>query len=102
MIGKSCSLTLHPLPYPSLIVQILCISCKFLLCLFSCLVYSAGYTFQQPEIFEFDHIHAYSNIGSPVAILYGALGTDCFRELHYTLTDAAKEVCYLHSRIIIM
>ncbi|KAK3016326.1 hypothetical protein RJ639_007306, partial [Escallonia herrerae] len=48
-------------------------------------------TFQQPELFEFDHIHIDSSIGSPVAILYGALGTDCFKKFHLTLVEAAKE-----------
>ncbi|KAK3011338.1 hypothetical protein RJ639_011725, partial [Escallonia herrerae] len=48
-------------------------------------------TFQQPELFEFDHIHIDSSIGSPVAILYGALGTNCFKEFHLTLVEAAKE-----------
>ncbi|XP_024024438.1 UDP-glucose:glycoprotein glucosyltransferase isoform X2 [Morus notabilis] len=48
-------------------------------------------SFQQPELFEFDHIHVHSSAGSPVAILYGALGTDCFREFHFTLVEAAKE-----------
>ncbi|MBA0619843.1 hypothetical protein Godav_005640 [Gossypium davidsonii] len=46
---------------------------------------------QQPETYDFDHIHFDSNIMSPVAILYGALGTDCFRGFHVTLTQAAKE-----------
>ncbi|KAF4392729.1 hypothetical protein F8388_010752 [Cannabis sativa] len=50
-----------------------------------------GDSFQQPELFDFDHIHFDSSIGSPVAILYGALGTDCFREFHFTLVHAAKE-----------
>lgn len=48
-------------------------------------------SFQQPELFEFDHVHADSKAGSPVAILYGALGTDCFREFHLALVEAAKE-----------
>ncbi|XP_050375561.1 UDP-glucose:glycoprotein glucosyltransferase [Argentina anserina] len=48
-------------------------------------------SFQQPEIFEFDHIHLDSTVGSLVAILYGALGTGCFREFHVTLVEAAKE-----------
>lgn len=52
---------------------------------------SAGNTFQQPELFDFDHVHFDSNIASPIAILYGALGTDCFREFHITLTEASKE-----------
>lgn len=52
---------------------------------------SSGDSFQQPEIFEFDHIHFDSSVGSPVAVLYGALGTDCFREFHLTLVEAAKE-----------
>ncbi|KAB2620435.1 UDP-glucose:glycoprotein glucosyltransferase-like [Pyrus ussuriensis x Pyrus communis] len=51
----------------------------------------SGDSFQQPELFEFDHIHFDSSIGSPVAVLYGALGTDCFREFHLTLVEAAKE-----------
>ncbi|KAM6554272.1 hypothetical protein CsatB_015034 [Cannabis sativa] len=50
-----------------------------------------GDSFQQPELFDFDHIHFDSSIGSPVAILYGALGTDCYREFHFTLVHAAKE-----------
>ncbi|GMH06742.1 hypothetical protein Nepgr_008582 [Nepenthes gracilis] len=48
-------------------------------------------SFQQPELFEFDHIYFDSNFSSPIAILYGALGTDCFREFHTTLVKAAKE-----------
>ncbi|KAL6178989.1 hypothetical protein ACLB2K_050505 [Fragaria x ananassa] len=48
-------------------------------------------SFQQPELFEFDHIHFDSTVGSPVAVLYGALGTGCFREFHVTLVEAAKE-----------
>ncbi|PHT63712.1 UDP-glucose:glycoprotein glucosyltransferase [Capsicum annuum] len=44
-----------------------------------------------PEIFEFDHVHPESNVGSSVAILYGALGTDCFEQFHRTLTSAARE-----------
>ncbi|KAJ4832577.1 hypothetical protein Tsubulata_030778 [Turnera subulata] len=51
----------------------------------------AGDSFQQPELFDFDHIHYDSRTGSPVAVLYGALGTDCFREFHATLAAAAKE-----------
>ncbi|MBA0815114.1 hypothetical protein Gohar_020885 [Gossypium harknessii] len=50
-----------------------------------------GDFFQQPELYDFDHIHFDSNIASPVAILYGALGTECFREFHVTLVQAAKE-----------
>lgn len=49
-------------------------------------------SFQQPELFDFDHIHFDSNFASPVAILYGALGTDCFKEFHVNLVQAAKEV----------
>ncbi|CAN0880692.1 UDP-glucose:glycoprotein glucosyltransferase [Linum grandiflorum] len=51
----------------------------------------AGDSFQQPELFDFDHIHFDSHAGSPVAVLYGAIGTDCFAELHATLVAAAKE-----------
>nr|XP_043627577.1 UDP-glucose:glycoprotein glucosyltransferase [Erigeron canadensis] len=50
-----------------------------------------GDIFQQPELFDFDHLYFDSSIGSPVAILYGALGTDCFREFHRSLVKAAKE-----------
>ncbi|KAJ9552536.1 hypothetical protein OSB04_016581 [Centaurea solstitialis] len=50
-----------------------------------------GDIFQQPELFEFDHVHFASSIGSPIAILYGALGTDCFKEFHMSLVEAAKE-----------
>ncbi|CAL1385560.1 unnamed protein product [Linum trigynum] len=51
----------------------------------------AGDSFQQPELFDFDHIHFNSRAGSPVAILYGAIGTDCFKEFHAVLVIAAKE-----------
>ncbi|XP_009780014.1 UDP-glucose:glycoprotein glucosyltransferase isoform X1 [Nicotiana sylvestris] len=44
-----------------------------------------------PELFEFDHVHPDSNVGSPVAILYGALGTYCFEQFHRTLANAARE-----------
>ncbi|GMJ03532.1 UDP-GLUCOSE:GLYCOPROTEIN GLUCOSYLTRANSFERASE, PRIORITY IN SWEET LIFE 2 [Hibiscus trionum] len=50
-----------------------------------------GDSFQQPELYDFDHVHFDSNLMSPVAILYGALGTECFREFHLTLVEAAKE-----------
>lgn len=56
------------------------------------LVASAGDSFKQPELFDFDHIHFDSSADSPVAILYGALGTDCFRKFHVSLVEAAKEV----------
>ncbi|KAJ8755614.1 hypothetical protein K2173_022209 [Erythroxylum novogranatense] len=51
----------------------------------------AGDSIQQPELFDFDHVHFNSRAGSPVAILYGALGTDCFRQFHVILVEAAKE-----------
>ncbi|XP_021717311.1 UDP-glucose:glycoprotein glucosyltransferase-like [Chenopodium quinoa] len=50
-----------------------------------------GDSSQQPELFEFDHVYSVSNSSSPVAILYGALGTKCFREFHGALVNAAKE-----------
>lgn len=46
-------------------------------------------------MFDFDHVHFDSSTASPIAILYGALGTDCFKEFHVTLVQAAKEVYYL-------
>ncbi|KAJ7002680.1 UDP-glucose:glycoprotein glucosyltransferase isoform X1 [Populus alba x Populus x berolinensis] len=51
----------------------------------------AGDSFQQPELFDFDHVHFESLSGSPVTILYGALGTDCFKEFHSALVEAAKQ-----------
>ncbi|XP_058110357.1 UDP-glucose:glycoprotein glucosyltransferase isoform X2 [Magnolia sinica] len=50
----------------------------------------AGDSSEQPELFDFDHIYFGSNITSPVFILYGALGTDCFREFHAALVEASK------------
>ncbi|KAG8368795.1 hypothetical protein BUALT_Bualt15G0083900 [Buddleja alternifolia] len=47
--------------------------------------------FQQPEIFEFDHVHPDSTTGSSTAILYGALGTECFKEFHVVLSEAATK-----------
>lgn len=46
-------------------------------------------------MFDFDHVHFDSSVGSPVAILYGALGTVCFKEFHTALVGAAKEVFFL-------
>lgn len=57
-----------------------------------------GDGFQQPELFEFDHVHPDSSIGTPVAILYGALGIDCFGEFHTVLVDAARQVFSLLKR----
>lgn len=47
---------------------------------------------EQPELFAFDHIYHKSSVGSPVVILYGALGTDCFRDFHFVLAEASKKV----------
>ncbi|KAF9685018.1 hypothetical protein SADUNF_Sadunf03G0010600 [Salix dunnii] len=51
----------------------------------------AGDSFQQPELFDFDHVHFESLSGSPVTILYGALGTECFKVFHSALVEAAKQ-----------
>ncbi|KAG5548754.1 hypothetical protein RHGRI_014196 [Rhododendron griersonianum] len=51
----------------------------------------SGDSFQLPELYAFDHVHIDSSVGSPVAILYGALGTECFRKFHDILVAAAKE-----------
>ncbi|CAN7053976.1 unnamed protein product [Brassica rapa subsp. trilocularis] len=52
---------------------------------------TAGDAAQGPELFDFDHVHFDSKAGSPVAVLYGAVGTGCFREFHLSLAQAAKE-----------
>lgn len=46
---------------------------------------------EHPELFDFDHIYADSRASGPVAILYGALGTECFKEFHVALVDASKQ-----------
>ncbi|KAG1353977.1 UDP-glucose:glycoprotein glucosyltransferase [Cocos nucifera] len=46
---------------------------------------------EQPELFDFDHIYFGSSIATPVAILYGALGTECFKEFHVSLVEASKK-----------
>ncbi|XP_039137617.1 UDP-glucose:glycoprotein glucosyltransferase [Dioscorea cayenensis subsp. rotundata] len=46
---------------------------------------------EQPELFDFDHIYVGSNASAPVAILYGALGTECFSEFHAVLAEYAKK-----------
>ncbi|KAK6915977.1 UGGT, thioredoxin-like domain 1 [Dillenia turbinata] len=56
-----------------------------------CWVDAGSDSFERPELFDFDHIYVGSSISGPVAILYGALGTKCFREFHNTLVEAAKE-----------
>ncbi|KAG6600362.1 UDP-glucose:glycoprotein glucosyltransferase, partial [Cucurbita argyrosperma subsp. sororia] len=50
-----------------------------------------GDCLQPPDLYDFDHVHFGSSSGSRVAILYGALGTDCFKQFHVTLVKAAKE-----------
>lgn len=60
----------------------------------------AGDTFQQPELFEFDHVHPDSSIGNPITILYGSLGTECFKEFHHILMNAAREV--YHPRLCLI
>lgn len=45
---------------------------------------------KNPELFDFDHLYPGSSSTGTVAILYGALGTECFKEFHFVLTDAAK------------
>ncbi|KQJ97067.1 UDP-glucose:glycoprotein glucosyltransferase isoform X2 [Brachypodium distachyon] len=45
----------------------------------------------QPELFDFDHVYPRSNVTAPVAILYGAVGTKCFKELHVRLAEASKK-----------
>lgn len=50
-----------------------------------------GDSFQLPELYDFDHVYPYSSIESPIAILYGALETDCFKEFHVALAEGAKE-----------
>ena len=69
------------------------ISLKVVSTLFNNIVFTARTTdtFQQPELFEFDHVHPDSSIGSPIAILYGALGTDCFKEFHNVLVGTARQ-----------
>lgn len=51
----------------------------------------AGDSLQEPDLFDFDHIYFDSSTAYPVAILYGALGTDCFKEFHLILVQSAKE-----------
>ncbi|KAG2321665.1 hypothetical protein Bca52824_014878 [Brassica carinata] len=52
---------------------------------------TAGDAAQGPELFDFDHVHFDSKAGTPVAVLYGAVGTGCFRKFHLSLAQAAKE-----------
>ncbi|OQU85915.1 hypothetical protein SORBI_3004G337800 [Sorghum bicolor] len=46
---------------------------------------------EQPELFDFDHIYPRTNITAPVAIFYGAVGTNCFKEMHVQLAEASKQ-----------
>ncbi|WOL04288.1 UDP-glucose:glycoprotein glucosyltransferase [Canna indica] len=46
---------------------------------------------EQLELFEFDHVYSGSNSDSPVAILYGAMGTECFKEFHIIMKEASKQ-----------
>ncbi|CAM6098919.1 unnamed protein product [Calypogeia fissa] len=43
------------------------------------------------EIYEFDHVYPESEAGDFVAILYGSLGTPCFRSFHALLREGAKQ-----------
>lgn len=56
-----------------------------------------GDSSQRPQLFDFDHVHFDSSAGGPVAILYGALGTGCFKDFHAALAEAAKQVLSLLS-----
>ena len=49
---------------------------------------------EQPELFDFDHVYPRANVTAPVAILYGAVGTKCFKDLHVQLSEASKQVTY--------
>ncbi|XP_047315092.1 UDP-glucose:glycoprotein glucosyltransferase [Impatiens glandulifera] len=62
----------------------------------------SGNSFQQPEFYDFDHVHYYSSSGSPAAILYGALGTECFKKFHVALVAAAKvgKIRYVHRPVL--
>ncbi|KAF6171102.1 hypothetical protein GIB67_020581 [Kingdonia uniflora] len=51
----------------------------------------AGNLSQMPEIFDFDHVHYGSSAASPVVVLYGALGTNCFKEFHVFLAEASRK-----------
>jgi UDP-glucose:glycoprotein glucosyltransferase len=51
---------------------------------------------EQPELFDFDHVYPRANITAPIAILYGAVGTKCFKELHVQLAEASKQVLYAY------
>ncbi|XP_010523682.1 PREDICTED: UDP-glucose:glycoprotein glucosyltransferase isoform X2 [Tarenaya hassleriana] len=46
---------------------------------------------QGPELFDFDHVHLDSRARTPVGILYGAVGTSCFRKFHVLLSQAATK-----------
>lgn len=46
---------------------------------------------EHPELFEFDHTYPGMSVAVPVAILYGAFGTECFKEFHVVLVDASKQ-----------
>ncbi|CAN6458439.1 unnamed protein product [Victoria cruziana] len=50
-----------------------------------------GSTFEQPQLFDFDHVYPESSVGSQIVILYGALGTLCFKDFHVALVEAAKK-----------
>ncbi|KAI3972803.1 hypothetical protein MKX01_019461 [Papaver californicum] len=52
---------------------------------------SSGDSFEPPEIYDFDHVHFDSITESPVAILYGALGTNCFKAFHVVLAEASRK-----------
>lgn len=93
-VCKNCPVTLSL----AFVVQMMLNFELYLMCILR-LTSSGGDSFQ-PELFEFDHIHFDSSLGSPVAMLYGAIGTDCFKEFHFTLVEAAKEVHNLQCRCI--
>ncbi|XP_068649445.1 UDP-glucose:glycoprotein glucosyltransferase [Aristolochia californica] len=52
---------------------------------------SAVVSYEQPELFDFDHVYFHSSFGSPITILYGALGTNCFQDFHVALVEASKK-----------
>lgn len=58
-----------------------------------CLLVSRSHAEEdEVEVYDFDHVYPGSEGGLFVAILYGALGTSCFRTSHSLLSESSKMV----------
>ncbi|GAQ80221.1 UDP-glucose:glycoprotein glucosyltransferase [Klebsormidium nitens] len=63
----------------------------------------SGATAEEVPRYAFDHVHPASKRGARLFVLYGALGTPCFAEMHRVLSEAVqsgKGVAYIYRPVL--